>query len=67
MKILSLDDHPLFSAGLEMSLSQFMESVEVISTFSHGEAFKILLEEQDIDLLLLDLKMPEIGGLFFML
>lgn len=66
MKILSLDDHPLFGSGLKSSLTACNLGFEVISTQHHEEAINVLQADVDIDLLILDLSMPGFNGLHFM-
>ncbi|MBB6521464.1 response regulator [Pseudoteredinibacter isoporae] len=65
MKILSLDDHPLFSAGLKESLSKFNPDFDIVTTLTTNDALSYLREHNDIDLLILDLSMPDMNGILF--
>lgn len=65
MKILSLDDHPLFSAGLKESLSKCNPDFNIVTTLTANDALSYLREHNDIDLLVLDLSMPDMNGLLF--
>jgi DNA-binding NarL/FixJ family response regulator len=65
LKILSLDDHPLFSSGLKESLSA-NKGFKVTSVHQVQDAFIFLKKNADTDLLILDLSMPEMGGISFM-
>lgn len=65
MKILSLDDHPLFSSGLKESLSAGNLGFDVTTMLCAKQALEYLHENDDIDLLILDLSMPEMDGLSF--
>lgn len=66
MKILSLDDHPIFSQGLKESLSADSIGFEVTSALNTNQALAFLRENIDFDLLILDLSMPDMDGISFM-
>lgn len=66
MKILSLDDHPIFSQGLKESLSSHSVGFEVTSALNVNQALQYLQQDIDFDLLILDLSMPEMNGISFM-
>jgi DNA-binding NarL/FixJ family response regulator len=65
MKILSLDDHPIFSQGLKESLSAHNVGFEVTSALSTKQALEYLQANIDFDLLILDLSMPDMNGISF--
>ena len=65
MKILSLDDHPLFSSGLKASLLNCNLGFEIITTQNATEALGYLQKNNDIDLLIVDLSMPDMDGISF--
>lgn len=65
MKLLSLDDHPLFSSGLKEALSNYHPDFEIESTLRAKDALEYLLENRDVDLVILDLSMPEMDGISF--
>ena len=57
------DDHTLFRAGLSKLVSSF-DFCEVVFQAGNGqELLDVLAEGRKVDLLLLDLKMPVMGGL----
>ncbi len=66
MKILSLDDHPIFSQGLKESLSSNSIGFEVTSALNTNQALEYLQTNIDFDLLILDLSMPDMNGISFM-
>ncbi|MDO6489406.1 response regulator transcription factor [Colwellia sp. 6_MG-2023] len=66
MKILSLDDHPIFSQGLKASLSAYMQECDITSALNAQEALALLKKNTDFDLLILDLSMPDMNGVSFM-
>ncbi|PHS15305.1 MAG: hypothetical protein COA86_13875 [Kangiella sp.] len=66
MKILSLDDHPLFSNGLKESLTSKNPDFDITSVHKAVDAFAFLKCNTDTDLVILDLSMPEMSGLTFM-
>ena len=60
MRVLIVDDHPIVRAGLRRLLAA--EPAEVREAESGKEALLIFREERP-DLVILDLNLPEIGGL----
>jgi CheY-like chemotaxis protein len=62
--ILTVDDSPDMRALNEMVLA--LEGYKVISASSGKEALDLILSNQKIDLVLLDLHMPIMGGLEFL-
>jgi len=66
LKILSLDDHPLFSSGLKESLFASNSDFKITSVHKAQDAFSFLKSNTDTDLLILDLSMPEMSGITFM-
>jgi len=63
MKILLVDDHPLFIEGIRTVLQRLNDQVVVQSAGSCEEAMELAAEDDDIDLLLLDLNLPGVSGL----
>ncbi|NQX92072.1 MAG: response regulator transcription factor [Flavobacteriales bacterium] len=61
MKTLLVDDHKLFLEGLELLLSTSNE-IEVVGTALGGEEALRIMEDQDVDVLMTDLNMPEMDG-----
>jgi DNA-binding NarL/FixJ family response regulator len=66
MKILSVDDHPLFGHGLKESLTATQPDFEVISVQDPQEALVYAKAHNDLDMLILDLTMPKMNGISFM-
>ena len=62
MKILVVDDHPLIVEALHHVLKSLASDVEVLDARSAGEGRAQLEANPDIDLLLLDLGLPQIDG-----
>lgn len=62
MKIVHLDDHVLFSAGMSSLISMHLPDVRVLSMSNGRETLELLDKEQDVDLILMDLEMPGIDG-----
>jgi len=63
MKILLADDHKLVRAGLVLVLKQMDTSVDLLEAGSGREAVDIARENTDLDLVLMDLDLPEGSGL----
>ncbi len=65
MKCIVIDDEPLARAGMELHIQQ-MPQLELIGSFSNPLDATNLLQENRVDLMFLDINMPEINGLDFM-
>jgi DNA-binding NarL/FixJ family response regulator len=63
MKILLADDHALFREGLCHVLRALLEEVSVIETADYPETLRAARDHPDLDLVLLDLRMPGMDGL----
>jgi len=61
MRVLIIDDHALFRVGLKGLLEQ--RNIEVIGAAAHGAEGIELAEQLKPDIILLDLRMPDMGGL----
>ena len=66
MKIVSLDDHPIFGHGLQQALINSNPNLEVVSLSHVQQALSYLKQTPDVDILILDLTMPEMDGIMFM-
>jgi len=60
LKILIVEDDDVSELLIRKHLSKF--SKEILSTVSGREAIEMFRENQDIDLILMDIKIPEING-----
>jgi len=63
MKFLLVDDHALFRDGLKHVLTKFETSVEIVEVSNCNDAFRVVREQNDLDLVLLDLELPDMSGL----
>lgn len=62
-KVVLVDDHHIVRQGLEFLLST-VEDLEVVKGFSDGQSFlSFLKENEQPDIVLLDLVMPEMNGI----
>ncbi len=61
MKVLIIDDHALFRVGLEGLLAH--RGIEVAAMTGDGSEGLRLGEDLDLDIILLDLRMPNMGGI----
>jgi two-component system, NarL family, nitrate/nitrite response regulator NarL len=62
MKILIVDDHPLFRAGFHAVLEQSALDAAVLSVSSVAEAIKVLQRDSDVGLVLLDIHLRDDDG-----
>ncbi|TNF36956.1 MAG: response regulator [Gammaproteobacteria bacterium] len=61
MRVLMIDDHALFRVGLQGLLEQ--RGIEVIAAVAEGSEGLIIAQEEHPDIILLDLRMPDMSGL----
>jgi two-component system, NarL family, nitrate/nitrite response regulator NarL len=61
MRVIMIDDHALFRVGLQGLLEQ--RGIEVIAAIAEGSEGIKLAEEMQPDIILLDLRMPDMSGL----
>lgn len=62
VRILLVEDQAIVRNGLKMILEQD-EALSVVAEASNGIEALVLLEQQSIDLVLLDIRMPEMNGI----
>jgi len=62
LKIIIADDHPLLVDGMKRMLEE-MEDVEVLEPVGNGRQLLARLRGQAVDIVLLDLHMPQLDGL----
>jgi two-component system, NarL family, nitrate/nitrite response regulator NarL len=62
MKVLIVDDHPLFRAGFHAVLAQSPLEAEILSVATLAEAQQLLRDDADIGLVLLDLHLRDSDG-----
>ncbi|MDN3378897.1 MULTISPECIES: response regulator transcription factor [unclassified Pseudoalteromonas] len=63
-QFLIADDHPLFREALKGALSSKFADLEVFESEDFDTTLKVLNEQEDLDILLLDLHMPGSGDLY---
>jgi len=61
-KLVVVDDHEMFRAGLVFILKDF-ENIEVIGEASNGKELLKIASEELIDIVLMDINMPEMDGI----
>ena len=65
MTCIIVDDEPLARQGMEMSVTS-IPSLELLGSFSNALAANDFLRKQKVDLMFLDINMPELSGLDFL-
>jgi len=63
LRIIIVDDHPLFCGALSQALGAILNHAEIVETSSLDELNEQLSGTADTDLILLDLTMPGVQGL----
>lgn len=62
IKVLIVDDHPLVAEGIQAILESY-DDIEVVGTLSNGRQTVDQVAALRPDVILMDLNMPELGGL----
>lgn len=65
MTCIVVDDEPLARQGMEMNIST-VSSLQLLDSFSNALAANDFLRKQNVDLMFLDINMPELSGLDFL-
>jgi len=60
-KILIIDDHPITQSGLRLLFSKHAE-YEIIGALDRGATASAFVQSQPVDLVILDLNMPDVRG-----
>lgn len=63
VRILVADDHPVFMNGLKLLLNLKDKNLEIVCTASNGQEALEKLKEIEVDVVLLDIKMPVMDGI----
>ncbi|EJL75813.1 response regulator [Chryseobacterium populi] len=61
IKVALVDDHPILAQGIKSLLAK-ENDIFVVGSFSHGLEFLSFLQNNDIDMVLLDISLPDING-----
>lgn len=61
-QLLIADDHPLFRAAIKEAVKKILADTTIVEAGSLDDAKKILEDNQEISLLLLDLYLPDVNG-----
>ncbi|HAP29250.1 MAG TPA: DNA-binding response regulator, partial [Porphyromonadaceae bacterium] len=64
MKCIIIDDEPIARKGMKRLVDSRNE-LELLASFGNAETAEEFLEDNDVDLIFLDIKMPEIKGIEF--
>ena len=61
--VVMVDDHQLFCRAMMSLLSGYQDRINLISVCNNGEQMKTCLRQQVVDVLLLDIVMPNESGI----
>ncbi len=62
IKVAVVDDHELFREGLVLVLNQ-IDNIQIVADFDSGNAFLQSLNDLDLDIVLMDIKMDGFSGI----
>ncbi len=62
IRIVIADDHPLMRAALKEAIAAHLRGVHILEAASVAELVDLLVDERSVDVVLLDLKMPDAQG-----
>jgi len=65
MTCIVVDDEPLARQGMEINIAQ-ISTLQLLGSFSNALAASDFLRKEEVDLLFLDINMPELNGLDFL-
>lgn len=63
LKVLLVDDEPFIMQGLKVIIDWGNEGFEIAGTVSNGKEALQFLENENVDLVIADIRMPEMTGL----
>lgn len=63
LKVLLVDDEPFIIQGLKVLIDWENEEFEIAGTASNGKEALQFLENENVDLVIADIRMPEMTGL----
>jgi two-component system, NarL family, nitrate/nitrite response regulator NarL len=63
MKVLLIDDHPVFREGLAALLRQIGPDTEILQAGDAAAALRLATQQTDLDIVVLDLMLPGMDGL----
>ncbi len=63
MKVMLVDDEPFILQGLSVIIDWEKEGFEIVKKASDGEEALAYLRENEVDLIITDIRMPKINGI----
>jgi len=61
IKVIIIDDHTLFREGLQRLLTR--HEIDVVTSVSNGVDGLKAISDSEVDIILLDLRMPDVSGI----
>jgi DNA-binding NarL/FixJ family response regulator len=62
MKILNIDDHVLIRDGVALIVQELAEDIQYLPASCYAEAEQLAIQHPDIELVLLDISLPDVSG-----
>ena len=66
IKILIIEDEPPIAAAVKQMIEQLSDAFEVVGCENNGQAALLRLEEENVDVVITDIRMPVMNGLEFL-
>ncbi len=63
LKVMLVDDEPIITSGLQMLIDWEAEGYQIVKTASNGMEALEYLSQEKVDLIITDIRMPEMDGL----
>lgn len=63
LKVMLVDDEPIITSGLKMLIDWDAEGYEIVKTASNGVEAINYLSQENVDLIITDIRMPEMDGM----
>ena len=63
INVIIVDDHEIFRTGLVRTITKYIKDVKIVGEAANGAEFVEMIKTTDADLVLMDIRMPVMGGI----